>query len=429
MRRYLIFLLMASAGFAQRSYEWGFEQRVRNENWDNLFDWNESLDDQRVQLRYRTRLWGKAPLSETVDLFVGVDQETCHVLVQRQPLHLDEVAFESAYVDFKKVFVKGLSLRVGRQNITKGEGFLLFEGNPWDGSRTIYHNAAVLGYSWKKSKLEFLGISNPKHDLYLPKFHNRHRLLVEWDELAGGVYYTDSNRANLSWESYYLYKTETRDYRSPSNPQYQPDKRFSTAGARAVRQLGHGWSLTGEWAGQWGHQRPGIPVRGWGGYAYAKKVLPARGKPSFSGGWWGFSGDDPKTTGRVEGWDAMFGRWPKWSELYIYSLFREKGVAYWTNLSMWQGEFLYAPWKPVALRATYYRMGSFQPFAGDRRIFGDGTFRGNMYQVRGDFLFNRNLRGHALWEHVQPGSFYRERSPAYFLRFELIYAFQQSHEL
>jgi len=35
---------------------------------------------------------------------------------------------------------------------------------------------------------------------------------------------------------------------------------------------------------------------------------------------------------------SLYSRWPKWSELYIYSQVPEKGVAYWTNLNMWQAE-------------------------------------------------------------------------------------------
>ncbi len=36
------------------------------------------------------------------------------------------------------------------------------------------------------------------------------------------------------------------------------------------------------------------------------------------------SGDDPSTDDN-EGWDPLFSRWPKWSELYIYSLATEGG--------------------------------------------------------------------------------------------------------
>ena len=128
----------------ERSLDWGFEQRVRNENWDNIMDYNDGMNDLRNQVRYRTRLWVNAPVTHDIDIFMGLDQETNQIIRTHQPWRMDEVIFENAYVDFKKLFVKGLSLRVGRQNLIRGEGFLMLEGNCYDGSRSIYMNAADL---------------------------------------------------------------------------------------------------------------------------------------------------------------------------------------------------------------------------------------------------------------------------------------------
>ena len=401
--------------------EWGFEQRVRNENWDNILDFNDGMPDLRNQIRYRTRLWMNLPVTKDIDFYAGLNQETNQIIRARAPYRLDEIVFENLYIDFKKLFVKGLSLRVGRQNLIRGEGFLLLEGNPYDGSRSIYFNAADLAYSWKKSKLELIAISNPSRDHYLPKIHDVSKPLIEWNEQALGYYYTNKNSARTSLESYYFYKKETGDSRAPSNPQFQPDRHIHTAGGRIVHALNKQWSLTGELALQWGRQHPDTAIRGWGGYGYAKRQSTARTKPYVQVGWWGFSGDDPHTTNRVEGWDPLFSRWPKWSELYIYSQFREKGVAYWTNTGMWQGEVGFSPNKRLGARATYYHMDSFQPFSGDRNIFGTGTRRGEMYQGRVDLQANKHWSGHVLWEHLLPGDFYSAKTPGYFLRFEVIY--------
>jgi hypothetical protein len=144
-------------------------------------------------------------------------------------------------------------------------------------------------------------------------------------------------------------------------------------------------------------------------------------RPYVQAGWWGFSGDDPKTANRVEGWDPLFSRFPKWSELYIYSQVREKGVGYWTNMGMWQGEVGFAPAKPLAVRTTYYHMNSFQAFPGNRAIFGSGTTRGDIYEARVDLRANKNWSGHAVWEQMLPGNFYSAQAPGYFLRFEVLY--------
>jgi hypothetical protein len=429
MRRSIVLLLCAALRLSSQAapenkvIEYGFEQRVRNEDWNNIFDFNDTLDDQRVQVRYRTRLWMKAPLSNNIDFSVGLNQETNQIITPDRPFKFDEVMFETAYIDVKKLFVKGLTLRVGRQNLMKGEGFLIFEGSPGDGSRTIYFNAAVLGYTWKKSKLELIGISDPRMDRYLPRIHDRSKALFDWNEQAIGSYYTDTNLKNTAIEAYYFYKKETGDLRPSTNFQFQGDRHISTAGGRVVQKLGRGYSLTGEMALQWGAQHPNYKVSGRGGYTYLKKTFGKANQHYVLGGYIGMSGDDPSTTSKLEGWDPLFSRWPKYSELYVYSQFRERGPSYWTNTGMWQAEMGYSPVKPVNVRFTYYRMNAFYPFNGDSRTFGKGLVRGNMPQIRVDYIANRHWRGHALYEHLAPGSFYSYGSPSYFLRFEVIYAY------
>lgn len=407
---------------AERAFTWGFEQRVRSENWDNILDYNGELPDLRNQVRYRTRLWANLPVTRDIDLYAGLNQETNQVIRTRAPWRFDEAIVENAYVDFKRLFTDGLSLRVGRQNLIRGEGWLILEGNPFDGSRSIYFNAFDFAYSWKKSKLEVIGILNPKTDRFLPRVPDRHRPLIEWDERAIGLYYTDRNSPRTSLESYYFYKTETRDSRGPGNPQYQPDRRFHTAGGRIVHSATATLDLAGELALQWGRQDPDSSIAAWGGYGYAKRRFGGPLKPYLQAGWWGFSGDNPGTAGKIEGWNPLFGRWPKWSELYIYTQWKEVGVAYWTNLGMWQGEAGFSPSGAVDCRATFYRMDAFHPFPGSSAVYGRGTQRGNMYQGRVDLRVGRHWSGHVLWEHMLPGGFYSAKTPGYFLRFEVIYA-------
>jgi len=411
-----------AADAPSHSIQFGFDQRVRNENWNNILDYGDRTDDEREQIRYRTRVWVKAPLSDNIDVFVGLNQETNQWLNPSRANHFDEVILENAYVDFKKLLVNGLSLRVGRQNLNRGEGFVMIEGTPGDGSRSIYFNAADLAYSWKKSKVELIGILNPRRDRMLPRINDQQKALQNTDDSALGIYYTDNNHKKVGYEAYYFYKKETNDCLAPTNPQFQPDRHIHTAGARAVRRLPRGWSLTGEFAGQWGAQHPAVAIRGWGGYGYAKKQFTGSWKPYVLGGWWGFSGDDPATKDRVEGWDPLFSRWPKYSELYIYSQVRENGVGYWTNTGMWQGETGFSPHKRLAARLTYYHMNAFHAFPRTPSIFGTGTGRGENVQARLDFTPNQHWSSHVLYETQVPGDFYSARSRGYFLRFEISYS-------
>lgn len=422
----LILLLLCAATLAGQSgddvlFKWGFEQRVRNENWDNILDYNDTIDDQRNQIRYRTRLWMMAPLNKDIDLHLGLNQETNQIFVARTPWRLNEIVFETAFLDFKRLPIKGLSFRIGRQNLIKGEATHFLEGNPWDGSRSIYVNMADLAYSWKKSKLELIGIWDPYRDRFLPKIHNQRRPLIEWSEQALGLYYTDNNHKKTAFDLYFFHKKEYDDYRPRTNAQFQPDRYTDTGGARVVQQLKRGYSLTGEVAFQSGNSKPSVPIRAWSASGYLKKTWTHKSAPYLRLAYWGFSGDDPKTKDKIEGWSQLFARWPKWSELYIYSQLPEVGVGYWTNTSMFEAEAGCKPYKTVGFRVTAYSMDAFHPFPGRPTVFGAGTRRGENYQGRVDFTFGKHWKAHVLYERQVAGDFYSRATPGYFLRFEFIY--------
>jgi hypothetical protein len=413
----------------ERAIEFGVEERIRTESWDDIMDYNDQIDDNHDHIRFRTRMWAKIPLTDNIEFYFGMNNESRKIWTPDTDFTWDEVIVENAYLDCKKLFGTGWGVKIGRQNIMRGEGFIIFDGNALDGSRTAYFNAVDIYYTYKKSKLELLGISDPYKDIYMFKLNNKNKPLTEWNEQALGVYYTDNNLPKTGIEAYYFYKSETHDYRPVTNPQYQPERRVNTLGGRVVQQVDKGWSLTGEFAGQWGGQHPDVDIAAWGGYAYVKKAFAHPWKPTAQFGYWAMSGDDPSTPGTNEGWDPLFSRWPKWSELYIYSQVKERGAAYWTNVGMWQAETTFSPWKPILVRATYYHLQAFHPFAGSPSIFGTGKSRGDMFQVRMDFKVNNSFKGHVLYESESPGDFYSAQNGGYFLRFEVTYTFKHMFPL
>jgi hypothetical protein len=96
---------------------------------------------------------------------------------------------------------------------------------------------------------------------------------------------------------------------------------------------------------------------------------------------------------------------------------------------MWQAELGLTHTKWLRSRFTYYRMGAYHAFPGSPSGYGEGTRRGDQFQVRGDFRFGKRWEGHALYELMAPGDFYARPDKAWFLRFELIFRLQGSHEL
>jgi hypothetical protein len=297
------------------------------------------------------------------------------------------------------------------------------DGTPLDGSRSMYLNALDASYAVGKAKLELLAISDPHRDIYLPLVSDKKKTVVEPDERALGLYFTDTAVPRTGLEAYYFYKAELNDTRAPG-PAAQGDRRIHTLGGRATRELGAGWSARAELAGQAGRQDPGLDFLAWGLNAAVKRTFACTGKPSVSLGVVALSGDDPATP-KVTAWDPLFSRWPKWSELYIYTLGTEKGGAYWSDLKMLQAEVLYAPLKQLNLRATYYRMGAFHPFPGKPAVFAGGLTRGDLYQLRADVKLNDSWRGHVMGEYLAPGSYYTGKDASWFFRVEGIYSFKR----
>jgi hypothetical protein len=404
--------------------QFGFEQRVRNEDWNNIFDFSNKSNDEREQIRYRTMFWASVPLGQNVDFVAGINQESNQKV--GQPSVFDEIIVDRLYLDFKKLFVTGLSLRVGRQNLGEGEGFILFEGTPGDGSRSIYFNGVNLSYSRKKSKVELLGIFDPSRDRLLPSINNQHKPLQDWDDEALGIYYTDKNLARTSFEVYYFYKKEVHDGLAALGSVIQPDRHVSTLGGRVVEQIAPRVTATGEFAMQWGAQHPATRIAAWGGYGYLKKKWDGPRKPYVQAGYWMMSGDNPATKNTDENWDPIFSRWPKWSELYLYSELKEVGIGYATNLAMWQAEAGFSPMKQLNLRGTYYHMGAPHSYPGNAAVFANGTHRGDLFESRLDYAINKTWSGHVTTEYMTSGDFYRVKSPAYFLQFEIIYRLQFS---
>ena len=421
---------------APARFEFGLEARLRSEDWNNILDHSDARVDYRTHYRLRSRAWFTAQLTEDLQFAVGLCNENRGTTrPENFRYNGREVLFDTLYLDYR--ISPALSLRVGRQNLMRGEGFVLFDGSSGDGSRTTYFNTLTAAYTWNQSKLEFLVIEDPKEDR-LPVLNEitnpaEKILLNEWDERGLGLYYTGKEIPSTSLEAYYFYKTEKNDFRATTHPLFQPDRRLHTLGGRVVRDLGGGWTLSAEAAGQKGTQysRPGTlensrDIRAWGGYARMKKGFEASWKPSVSVACIAQSGQDPASD-RITAWDPIFSRWPRWSEFYIISMAPEKAIGYATNTRMWEAEFKCSPAKDLDLRATFYRMtGMEAPATEPGPIFGTGKERGKLWQARADYRFGPSLKGHALYEHFAPGNYYSGKDSGHFLRFEITYTFRRS---
>jgi hypothetical protein len=249
-------------------------------------------------------------------------------------------------------------------------------------------------------------LKNPEWDHYLPVANCLYKPLVEYEETGAGLYYTDDSFAGRRIEAYYLFKNEKDE------KDVLPESDIHTMGARVSGKHAERLEYAAEFAIQAG-DRGGKLRKATGGYARAAWSFPIPFDPSVRGGVIYLSGDDP-ATGDYEGWNPLYSRWPKWSDLYIYTLAaHENGAAYWDNLMAPNLGVSIKPAGWITLDAAVYFMmapeddpDSAPGVSSLDPIFGDGDYRGTLSNIRLTWSAEKYFSGHLQWERFAPGDYY-----------------------
>lgn len=419
----LMMLLVLTGGIAgaeesSSKFKLSVIERFRFVGWDNSINLSDENSDGFAFTRHRTSLMGTWVPNGNLEFAVKLTNEfRVYLSPKDREFNFHEVIFDQLYLKLKNVGKLPLTLTLGRQNMILGEGFVVMDGHPLDGSRSIYFNAVRADYQFnKKHRLTVFYTYQPETDTMLPVINNKDAPLIEQPEQGVGVYYSGTFR-KTGVEAYFIRK----DVKSTDDRPVESG--INTLGARVRLLLASKLSLTAEGAyqfGTWGD----FDRAAMGGYFHLDynvgENVPLFKKITVGGIY--LSGDDPSTE-KMEGWDALFSRWPKWSESYIYTLIRENGVAYWSNLNSLYVSFLMDFTERMNLILTWHHLGAGEVGGG---VFpgGFGKTRGDLIMAKLNFKINKYFSGHFLWEHFKPGNFYFEgASNANWLRFELIYKF------
>ncbi len=405
-------------------FKWGYRERVRQEYLRNGIDLDNDSADDRNYIRIRSQLWCTYEPFDGWKLHAMACNENRRWFkssngLEDKDFEINEFIFENLYLSAENIGGTPVSVTAGRQDIPYGEGFVFMDGGPLDGSRTRYFNAVRVKVAGERRSLELHYLSDPWFDRYLPTVNCQRQPLIELNEKGAGLYYTDTSLNGKKIEAYYMFK------RGDDPDGLFPDRRVHTVGTRVVAEVAEGLSFTGEGALQFGDygQRD---ISAAGGYLYGRYAPPLRGKPSVTAGFLFLSGNDADGTGNYGGWDPLYGRWPKWTELYIYTLVNEGGVAYWSNIFSPYIKFSASPIERVSFNASLFFLGADEdpPSALINPIFGSGSDRGILSAIRLNWKINRYLSGHLLWEHFEPGDFYNDGADAAdFLRWEIFFSY------
>ena len=395
-----------------------FVERFRFEAWDNAVNLDEAANDAFAYTRNRTTIgldWSAAKNIEVLGKIT--DEFRVYLAPKNRAFSWNEVFFDNLYVKWRIPGRVPFVLTAGRQDINFGEGFVIADGTPGDGSRSYYFNALRLDAEIGPGHtLTAFAHATKPTDRFLPVIHPTPQALAEQTEKALALYYAGTfGRTKL--DAYAVRKT------TDANPSWPVPTRTDTLGLRAVALLLKPLTFTAEAALQTG--RFGDAGRSaYGAIAHFDCDL-AGTLPLLKGFVLGgvlLSGDDPATA-RMEGWDPIFSRWPKWSESYIYTLTRESRPSYWSNLSSVYASLLldFGPRSDGFIAV--------QPMGAEKAVpgtfpGGTGRDRGTLIKGRLNYKISKFLTGRFIWEHFDPGSFYFPGASSYnWIQFELIFRY------
>ncbi len=396
------------------SQKWklGFSERFRLVTWDNAITLDDDAQGSYTFTRHRTSIMAQWYPCDQFETAVKLTNEFRYYFSpEDKEFDWNEIFIDQLYFKWKDPFnIKG-SITLGRQNLILGEGFVVMDGGPLVGSRSIYFNAARFDWRIKKDKeLTLFYLYQPKIDEFLPIINDQNAPLIEQPENGFGLYFK-TIREDLDFDVYYIRKNIKRTAVNTSKSER------NTIGLRFDDDK---WENTP------------INFKLEGAYQFGKSD---DNDISAAGGYLVFSYKAnweqeflPKniSTGIVylgEGWDPLFSRWPKWSESYIYTQIKENRVAYWSNLFAFTSGINFTPSSNTKLSIDYLHMMAIRTHDfREPLITGNSSTRGNLLIGKLDFKINKNLTGHLLWESFIPGNFYCSCADNYnWARFELMY--------
>ncbi|MBM4153704.1 MAG: hypothetical protein FJ221_01560 [Lentisphaerae bacterium] len=382
--------------------------------------------------RIRPRVWGQIAAPEILTLRTRLTQEFRHYEQPRNDGqdYPDEWVVDNLYLDASGLLDGAVDVRIGRQDLMYGNGRVILEGTPKDGSRTIYIDAAkvTLKTLVPETTIDLLGIyTEPENELAINRVNRdltgQTSAYDDITESGGGVYLKNKSLAKMPFEAYYLYKQESDWDSGPATNRVHHDTlNLHTAGFRLMPKFSDAVDGNLEAAYQVGEQGD-ADVTGAMVDAFVQARLSPVWEPRAKVGWYYISGDDPGTSD-IEGWNPLWARWPQYSELYIYA-WDADGAARWSNVSMPYAEVSFTPcrWFKGTAMAGYM-------MAPENDGPGPGNDRGWLYVAKGEFTLFKGLlckrdklSGHLWLEILDPEDYYRVSNMSYFARWQLMYEF------
>lgn len=429
----------------------GGDLRIRDEYYDNIVSLtgDNPLSEQNV-IRFRGRFWATAtPLPDV----------SMNARLAAEPRLWTKPSFTGTYrntsgmewryglvdnlnLKWANAFDQPLTITAGRQDMLFGDywnWWLVADGTPLDGSWSYFLDSARVTYDAKNLKTKFDAVyinQRARPDDWMPTLDNSSAYaLTEQNEQGVILYGANRSIKGLGIDGYFIYKGDDQELANGD------DASIFTLGARLIGDWGAHWHYTVE-----------------GAYQFGEKMDPMVRTPVNAGNEWRdldafggnasldylfrdslnnqahlvfeyLSGDDPDSTGSDEMFDVLWGRWPRWSELYIYSYAAETGgkFAQLNNLMRFGGGWTLQPARNTQLGAYYNALFAPEDVptrATNAGLFSqDGNFRGHYVQAVLNHTFSKHAKGHLWAEFIWQDDFYTASELLTFLRAEILFSF------
>jgi len=420
--------------------EMGLDQRFRTITARNIvtLDTDDKNNKYNFQ-RYRTRWWTKWLLGDDVDFntrliweFRTWDEPS----TKPQHTDFDELLFDKLNFTVRNTFDLPLTSVIGRQEILDINPWLVFDATPLDGSRTIMFDAARFTYDWKEadSKIDLVWVYHKAaSDAWLKPFNDRDRHFTEQDENGLILYLKNKSIKDTQIEGYFIYKNDNPVDVTPQDfpASWSKKGEIFTYGAALAGKIDENWGYRLEGALQTGDKYSSITgdqedLRAYGSKNTLKYNFNDPSNNELHVGYEYLSGDDPGTS-KIEQFDPLWGEWPQWSELYIYTYLPETMIAETTNLHRLYFGHSFKPSPKWTINTDYHLLWADDDPLGGRtsRYSSSGKFRGQLLTCWLKWKCCKQLSAHFLGEYLIPGNFYNQsnKDGAFFLRFNFQYAF------
>ena len=462
-------------------FSWGADLRLRNEYFNNAISLGVPAGGfgfgnvhENDYLRFRGRVWFSLMPTNDLTLNVRLAAEprefiktsSIDTFYQEEGPQWRYGIFDNLNVQWKTPLNLPATLTVGRQDIFLGDGFLVGDGTPEDGSFTTFLDSVRLTYKLDDihTTIDAIGLlQDARPDGWLPTLgpstatgdHAQPLLLTDQNEKGAILWVANKSLPYANLDGYFMYK---HDDRLNDPVTFGDNADIYTVGGRLSGLVQQRWKYSVEGAYQFGKkQDPDLnqdganPVlapsaqttgfRGLDAFAINSKLTyqfkdPLNNQLSLSCEF--LSGDNPNTS-RDGMFDVLWGRWPSWSEMYnIYGYVQETRVGQTANLIRFGPSWSLNPMPKMEFDMSYYLLLADQdvPTRDLNNILveqvpgvthatdpftGTGDDRGQYLQSILKYKFNEHVSAHLWAELLFPGDFYVNHELMSFYRAEIMF--------